>query len=516
MCMSEEVVQRRRRWYHLKRFWPLFLITLLSCAASLFYLRHNPDHILVFDDSYISLKFASNFFKYNGITYDGTSYLTGATSPLHIILVALVGLYFKLETASLLVGIIFFILSSLLVYLWALEIYKERGIALLAGALISTSGWLVFDSLNGLETTTFIFFSLLTFYIFYIYEHRVLYIIPLFLSILTRPEGWFIACALFLWQVIQYVNHKDKRTLRCLATSLGIFILLIAPYFLISLYYTGSLLPSTALAKSIFFADIHLPLSRIWLLKRGLKFFYKELLYPLPLIIFPLILFSRKLILLPYLWFYFTIIHLFYFLFFPGATIQYWCRYQHIFIPLIIIAISAGAVELLKMCKRKTLAISMAVLVASSLIYNQSISFMKVEKIYSGEIESTKNILIDLAIWLKDNTPDDSLLAIHDIGVVGYFSDRKIIDLVGLTNLEVSRYYWDRNSKRVYSFSERKVIDYLKEKKPDYLVIFPEWDRYFNFFQFGNEKYFKQVYTSELLFPTELRYKVYKCNWLTL
>jgi len=54
---------------------------------------------------------------------------------------------------------------------------------------------------------------------------------------------------------------------------------------------------------------------------------------------------------------------------------------------------------------------------------------------------------------------------------------------------------------------------YLKEKKPDYLVMIPEWDRYFNFFQSGNEKYFKHLYTSDFLFPTELRYMVYKCNW---
>ena len=122
--MSEEVVQGRKGWDSLKRFWPLFLIALLSCMTCLCYMRHNPDHVLVFDDSYITLKFAANFFKYNGITYDGASYLTGATSPLHIVLVALVGLFFKLETASLLVGIIFFVFSSLLVYLWTLKIYR--------------------------------------------------------------------------------------------------------------------------------------------------------------------------------------------------------------------------------------------------------------------------------------------------------------------------------------------------------------------------------------------------------
>jgi hypothetical protein len=97
--------------------------------------------------------------------------------------------------------------------------------------------------------------------------------------------------------------------------------------------------------------------------------------------------------------------------------------------------------------------------------------------------------------------------------VVGYFSNRSILDLVGLTNPEVSKYYWDSRSKRPFSIGERKVIDYLKEKKPDYLVILPEWGKYFNFLHADNEKYLKHVYTSGLLFPSGMRYKVFRCDW---
>lgn len=492
----------------------LCFIAILACTSALSFLSHNPEQLLVFDDSYITLKFAANFFKYNGITYDGNSYLTGATSPLHIVLVALAGLLFKLETASLFVSIVFFILSSLLVYLWTLQIYNDRGIALLAGVLMSTSGWLVFDALNGLETTTFIFFSLLTFYLFYVYERKFYYVIPLFLSILTRPEGWFVACAIWLWQVIQWIDQKDTRILRHLLVSMSVLVLLVVPYFAFSLYCTSSLLPGTALCKGIFFAETYLPLTRkIVYFKHCLSLFYKTLLYPAPLFILPFILFSRKVISIPYLWFYGTIFYLLYFLLFPVAIKHYWCRYQHIFIPLMIIAIAGGAVELLKMCKRKTLTILMGLLVALSLIYNQSISFTKVGKIYSGEIESTKSTLLDLAIWIKENTPEDSQIALHDIGVIGYFSGRNIIDLVGLVNPEVSRYYWDEQTNKPLAIEEREVINYLKEKKPDYLVMFPEWDRYFNFFQSGNEKCFKLIHTSNLLFPTQLRYHVYKFNW---
>ena len=501
-------------WHYLKILSPLFLISSLSCGLSIYYLRFNPEHLLMFDDSYITLKFASNFFRYGGITYDGTSYLVGATSPLHIIFVALVGLFLKIETAALVVGIVFFVFSSLLVYLWIFKIYEERKIALLAGVMMSTSGWLIFDSLNGLDTTTFICFSLLTFYLFYVYERRVFYIFPLFLSILARPEGWFIACALWMWQVIQYVDHKDKQILRHLLISFGIFILLIAPYFLFSLYCIGSLLPNTAFSKAIFFAERSLAfVKRCASFRNGFLLFYKILLYPTPLFVFTLVLFARKLISLPYLWFYYFIFYLFYFLLFPGAIGHYWCRYQHIFIPLLIIAISSGAFELIRICKRRTLRVSIFTLIVATLFYNQGEQFMRIDNIYLRSIECTKRTMIDLSLWLKRNTPQDSLIAVHDIGAVGYFSDRSILDLVGLVNPEISKYYWDKQSKKLLPISERRVINYLKEKKPDYLVMFPKWDRYFNFFQSNNRKHFKHVYTSNPIFPSRVKYNVFKCYW---
>ena len=74
----------------------LLFIATISCLCLYSFLNHNPKHLFVFDDSYITLKFASNFFKYGGITYDGTSFLAGATSPLHIIFITLFSLFLEI------------------------------------------------------------------------------------------------------------------------------------------------------------------------------------------------------------------------------------------------------------------------------------------------------------------------------------------------------------------------------------------------------------------------------------
>ncbi len=489
-------------------------IAIISWGSVHYYLKHNPEHLLVFDDSYITLKFASNFFRYGNITYDGNSFFAGATSPLHIIFIALCSLFLDIETASLAVGIIFFILASLLVYWWTLSIYNSKAVALLAGILMSTNGWLIFDALNGLETTTFIFFSLLTFYLFYLYRSKPFYVIPLALSILTRPEGWFIAAALWLWEGMTYLRQKKKHNFKGIFIAPFLLVLLLSPYLLSVFYYTGTPLPGTATAKAIFFGEGGIPLiNKTGCFKNGLYLFFISLLYPVPLFILPLVLFSRKVISLSYLWLFYGIFCLFYFFLFPCALKHYWCRYQHIFIPFIIIALSGGTYELINLWKQKFLKTAMASVLCFCLAYNQIISFENVKSIYLNQIGCTKHTLLNLAHWIKLNTPDDSSIALHDIGVVGYYAERRIVDLVGLTNPEIKKYYVDKSGKKLLPFKDRKIITYLKAKKPEYLVIFPEWDRFFNLLAPINNQYFEHMYTTLPLYPTELRYHVYKCDW---
>jgi hypothetical protein len=492
----------------------LFLILLMCLVSITYFLRSNPELLLVFDDSYITLRFAENFFTYNGITYDGSAFLSGATSPLHIVCIALLGLFMKMEDASLTIGVIFFVLSSFVVYFWTLALCGSRRTALLAGMLMATSGWLVFDSLNGMETTAFIFFSLATFYLYYRYQPRALYAVPLALSVLTRPEGLFIAGALWMWQLIRYFGERDKQLVKQLVISLEIFLILILPYLLLSLYQTGSLLPNTAYAKAVFFGESTMPfINKAGFFKNRFLPFYGSFLYPASLLILPLMIFARRVITLPYLWFYFFIFYGAYFTVYPGAIQNYWNRYQHVFIPFIIMAIAVGTVTVSGMVKKRVVRIPVIILIAVSILYNQGISFITADRTYAAEIMSTRDPKIALALWLKRNTPDDALIALHDIGAVGYFSGRKVLDLVGLVNPEVTAYYLDRRSKRVIPLSERKIIDYLKEKRPDYLVMFYEWDRFFNLLRPDNDKYFQLLHTTLPLYPTTMRYRVFKCTW---
>jgi hypothetical protein len=192
---------------------------------------------------------------------------------------------------------------------------------------------------------------------------------------------------------------------------------------------------------------------------------------------------------------------------------HYWWRYQHIFIPIVIIAVAGGAYEVTQISKRKLAKIAIVAALVLTFLWNQTGILMTSKEVYRDAVKNTETVLLDLAVWLKNHTPKGSTIATHDIGAMGYLSDRKIIDLVGLVNPEIRPYYGSVFSGWIVLLSQRNVIDYLKEKKPDYLVIFPNWDRFFHLFTSNNVKFFNKIYSTHPVYAMKYRYVVYQCFW---
>jgi len=86
-------------------------------------------------------------------------------------------------------------------------------------------------------------------------------------------------------------------------------------------------------------------------------------------------------------------------------------------------------------------------------------------KAYQTGVAIIETEMVRTAGWIKQNTPPESRIAAHDIGALGYFANRKIIDLAGLVNPEVIPII--RN--------ESALSDYLEASEVDYLVTFPKW-----------------------------------------
>lgn len=73
--------------------------------------------------------------------------------------------------------------------------------------------------------------------------------------------------------------------------------------------------------------------------------------------------------------------------------------------------------------------------------------------------------MVAVAHWVAQNTPEQALIAAHDIGALGYFGQRRLVDLAGLVSPEVIPFIRD----------EEMLAKYLDDQGADFLVTFPGW-----------------------------------------
>ena len=84
---------------------------------------------------------------------------------------------------------------------------------------------------------------------------------------------------------------------------------------------------------------------------------------------------------------------------------------------------------------------------------------------FATDVAIINGEMVSVAQWLDRNTPPDALIAAHDIGAIGYFTGRPILDLAGLISPEVIPFIRD----------EAKLDEWMRAKGAQYLVTFPGW-----------------------------------------
>jgi hypothetical protein len=86
-------------------------------------------------------------------------------------------------------------------------------------------------------------------------------------------------------------------------------------------------------------------------------------------------------------------------------------------------------------------------------------------QVYTFDVGVINGEMVAAARWLAANTPADALIAAHDIGAIGYFAERPLLDLAGLISPEVIDLLAD----------ERLISEYVAESSAEYLVTAPGW-----------------------------------------
>jgi hypothetical protein len=84
---------------------------------------------------------------------------------------------------------------------------------------------------------------------------------------------------------------------------------------------------------------------------------------------------------------------------------------------------------------------------------------------YAQDVAIIESEMVDTAVWVAANTEPDALIAAHDIGALGRFGGRDLLDLAGLTDPGLIPILRD----------EAALARAMQSEGADYLMTFPGW-----------------------------------------
>ncbi|MEO8397468.1 MAG: hypothetical protein ABI700_31010, partial [Chloroflexota bacterium] len=258
------------------------------------------------------------------------------------------------------------------------------------------------------------------------------------LTTLTRPEGVLLAGLIGLALLIVRPNMSWRNLIVWGGAALICFVIVLAPYLIFNLRVTGGLLPNTAAAKRAE-AVAYLAQSFLWRVQNVLTpLVAGGQLLLIPGMIAYAILLPRKRS---------SILHAL-LLIWPAALILLYAatlplEFQHgrYLMPSLPGVILAGVVGTGWLLQRTRLSLIGRVLVravaASAALVFVLFALVLGLQSYTLDVAIINQEMVASALWLKDNLKPEDLLVVHDIGAVGYFAPRPVLDIGGLINPEV-------------------------------------------------------------------------------
>jgi len=417
------------------------------------------------DDAWIHHTFARNFADYFQWAYRPGELSGGSTGPAWGFLLSL--LYF-LDVQPVIGTLIFgFLLLWAVAYSGTCLVTKilpdQRLISLGSGILLALEWHLVWAALSGMETILLILISLIVFNQILSRERRWLLIgILIGISVWVRPDGLtLLGPALF---AVPFLEDSPKKIIRATFLIFGGIVILGSAYFVFNWVVAGDLWPNTFYAKQAEYAAWR----ELPLIKRIVNV-GKQGLIGVGILLLPGMILAGYLLAKQRKWEYFGAI-----IWAVGYIGLYAWRlpvdYQHgrYIIPALPILYLIGAAGLgfavraelpgdLNRIIRKVWLISTGIV---------AVVFLGLgAKSYALDVAVINTELVQTSRWIDENLDEDALIAAHDIGALGYFSKREIIDLAGLVTPDVIPFIRDENQLRTY----------LDKEEPDYLMTYPDW-----------------------------------------
>jgi hypothetical protein len=255
----------------------------------------------------------------------------------------------------------------------------------------------------------------------------------------TRPEGVVFGAILGVALLIARPMAQFRQTFLWGIGAAAMFALVISPYLLNNLYLNGSMLPNTSDAK---YARI-VPLLRFPFTQRFFNMLEPILAGAQFFLVFGLVYFlvrirtqGRKiaLYLAPLVWF--VVLALLYTVRLP-VPFQHG-RYMIPALPMIVLLGTIGIVAMVIDWKESILGrVLSRTLALATVLTMVAFAVLIGRNAYITDTAIINEEMVDLAFWIEAELPKDQLLAIHDIGAVGYFASRPLLDVAGLITPEI-------------------------------------------------------------------------------
>ncbi|MBN2085656.1 MAG: hypothetical protein JW748_10585 [Anaerolineales bacterium] len=392
------------------------------------------------DDAWIHQTYARSLAGGLGWTYAGGPQSAGSTSPMWTMMqIPAFWLGIPSTTWSHGAGILLFLGHAVLIMLW---IRKADRVASRFALFFCLGEWhLIWAALSGMETILFCAWAALVFFLIFPFgsdgEEKVLglpAVIGLGLiagaGIWIRPEAVLLSGMAVLAVTIQ----RRKMTAAGFAGFLLGLVLPVLLYAAFTCRLNGHLLPNTFFVKTTEYAGLTSTglvtrlLQPWWPLMAGP---FAVLMLFIPAGLMPAIRDRKWIRVLPFLW---ALAHL------TLYAIQLPATYQHgrYFIPILPVLTGYGVYGFFRLRAGWN---SKAVFrVATRALWTSALLLTAIF-VWTGAVQFTRDVgiieseMVSAAEWIRDNTPPDTVVAAHDIGALGFFGERRIIDLGGVTDL---------------------------------------------------------------------------------
>jgi tetratricopeptide (TPR) repeat protein len=410
------------------------------------------------DDAWIHLQFARNLIDYGSFSYFKDEMVTsGSTSPLYVFLLSAGFVLFKDEfLLSYALGVSALCLAAFCLFAilrqWKLEPAFLCWTAPLLMVLEPRLQWI---ALSGMETTLFIagvFLALL----FYERKQGVGTGLSTGLLVWVRPEGLIFLGALGFDVLYRMLTARPERSGRkgsrhpayergWIVRAAAVAAPVIIGYGIFNLSLSGTLFPNTYSAKLAYYSSNnsdfpvqlfhfltggHMALLSVFagigvvalsrgMLRRGKTPGPVYLLWPLLLVL----AYWQK---LPYLYQ-------------EG-------RYLMPVLPFVILLAVLGLTQTISvsrkwvpMMRRARVARAVTVLVLVLIGAQTASAFWSMRVTYADDCRYISNRQVRTALWIRDHLPADAKVATHDVGAIGYYSGRRVVDMVGLVSPSMIR-----------------------------------------------------------------------------